>query len=253
MSEVKPGYFSIIPADVRYDDNIPANAKLLYGEISALIGSGGFCYATNQYFSELYGMADETISRLISKLEKAGHIRREMVRDETGQIISRKLFLRVSLPETQPFDKKINTSPQKNQEGIDEKAKETNTSITNIKENKKEKTADYDPSKAFAAFLEETFPEAIWGDLSLGKQDLTAAFLRFVENRQAIKKPIRSKAAVTALTNRLQRYAENNIQGMIDLLDTATAHNWQSVYPPNQQQARDAPQPQSTGRVYEEL
>ena len=253
MSEVRPSYFSVIPADVRYDDSIPANAKLLYGEISALIGSDGFCYATNQYFSTLYAMTDETISRLISKLEKAGHIRRELERDASGQIVSRRLYLRVSVPDVQPLDKKINTPPQKNQEGIDKKVKETNTSITVYKkENKKEK-AEYDPAADFAAFVEAAYPVEFWGDISMGKQALQEAFQRFVENRQAIKKPIRSKAAVTALTNKLQRYSENSLRGMIDLLDTATASGWQSVYPSRNSDSRAAPQQQSKGRVYEEL
>ena len=44
MDDIRPGYYAIIPADVRYDDGIPPNAKLLYGEISALIGKDGFCF-----------------------------------------------------------------------------------------------------------------------------------------------------------------------------------------------------------------
>ena len=142
MDEARPGYYAVIPADVRYDDQIPPNAKLLYGEISALIGAEGYCYASNQYFSQIYKMSNETISRLISKLEKAGYIQRQVVKDNTGQIVSRKLFLTVSIPRIQTpnpapgkvpggIDKKINTPCEKNQEGIDEKVKETNISNTN--------------------------------------------------------------------------------------------------------------------------
>ena len=35
MSEVK-SHYAIIPANVRYDKGLPPNAKLLYGEITAL-------------------------------------------------------------------------------------------------------------------------------------------------------------------------------------------------------------------------
>lgn len=131
METTRPGYYAVIPADVRYDERIPANAKLLYGEISALIGSEGFCYASNQYFSELYGIREENISRLITKLEQAGHIIRVLDRDSAGQIKARKLYLRVSLPVMHPLDEKINTSPLKNQEGIDVNVKDTNLSKTN--------------------------------------------------------------------------------------------------------------------------
>lgn len=127
----RPSYYAVIPADVRYDDRIPANAKLLYGEISALIGAEGFCYASNSYFMQIYGFSDPTISRLIAKLVEVGYIKRELERDKTGQVVRRKLYLSVSVPEIHPpiiFD---TTSPQKKGEGPLKNDGYTNLSNTN--------------------------------------------------------------------------------------------------------------------------
>lgn len=129
LNERTPGYYAVIPATVRYDDSIPANAKLLYGEISALIGQKGYCYATNQYFADVYQMAEDTISRLISKLEAAGYISREMERDSSGQIVRRRLYLDVSLTDGQMQGELDPASRLKNREGIGQKVGETNTSI----------------------------------------------------------------------------------------------------------------------------
>jgi SOS-response transcriptional repressor LexA len=65
----QPSYYAIIPANVRYA-NIPDKAKLLYGEITALCNQKGYCWATNEYFANLYGVHKKSISRLISILEK---------------------------------------------------------------------------------------------------------------------------------------------------------------------------------------
>lgn len=69
MSNNEPGYYAIIPANVRYDSKLPANAKLLYGEITALCNKEGYCWATNDYFAELYNTTDKTISRWIKHLK----------------------------------------------------------------------------------------------------------------------------------------------------------------------------------------
>lgn len=93
LEDNRPGYYAIIPAAVRYDERLPPNAKLLYGEISALAGKEGYCFATNSYFARLYGMSPENVARLLTKLEQAGHIRRRIRRDDRGQVVERRLYL----------------------------------------------------------------------------------------------------------------------------------------------------------------
>ena len=68
------GYYAIIPASVRYDTNISANAKLLYGEITALCNEKGYCWATNEYFADLYDTSNRTIQRWLTDLKNAGYI-----------------------------------------------------------------------------------------------------------------------------------------------------------------------------------
>jgi hypothetical protein len=84
----KPNYYAIIPAEVRYS-NLKPNAKLLYGEITALSGKLGYCYATNNYFAELYNVSKNTISSWISDLKKLGFINVIIERNDKKQIIKR--------------------------------------------------------------------------------------------------------------------------------------------------------------------
>ena len=83
--KTQPSYYAIIPADVRYSD-IQPNAKLLYGEITALANKDGYCWATNSYFAELYGVAITTVSEWIKNLTEKGFIRYELD-NNTNRII----------------------------------------------------------------------------------------------------------------------------------------------------------------------
>lgn len=67
-------FYSVIPATVRYDKKLNPNAKLLYGEITALATKEGFCCTTNEYFSNLYGVSTRTITDWAKLLENCGYI-----------------------------------------------------------------------------------------------------------------------------------------------------------------------------------
>jgi len=83
-----PNYYAIIPANVRYSDLKP-NAKLLYGEITALSNKHGFCFASNKYFAELYKVNKNTISSWISDLKNYGFVTVKIERNVNNQITKR--------------------------------------------------------------------------------------------------------------------------------------------------------------------
>lgn len=94
MSENKKSYYAIIPANVRYDKTLCANAKLLYGEITALCNQEGYCWAGNEYFAELYDVHDKTISKWVKQLIDAGYLTAEYTKHGFS-VTQRKLFLAV--------------------------------------------------------------------------------------------------------------------------------------------------------------
>ena len=74
MDNEKPNYYAIIPANVRYDKNLRNAEKLMYGEITTLTMKNGECWASNNYFSKLYEVTPQAISKWLKDLEKFGYI-----------------------------------------------------------------------------------------------------------------------------------------------------------------------------------
>ena len=76
MSEdVKVNYYSVVPAEIKYNNELTERAKLIYGEISSLSNKIGYCFATNSYFAKLYKCTNRTIQNAISKLQEHGFIK----------------------------------------------------------------------------------------------------------------------------------------------------------------------------------
>lgn len=70
----KPNYYAVIPAIVRYDNDVMDKAKILYGELSALSNKKGYCFATNKYFADLYSISDRQVRTLLKSLADKGYI-----------------------------------------------------------------------------------------------------------------------------------------------------------------------------------
>lgn len=81
----QPSYVAIIPADVRYDPDLKANQKLLYGEITCLSNKYGICWARNKYFADLYGVTEVSISNWVNDLVRKGYIMVAHRKTQQGQ------------------------------------------------------------------------------------------------------------------------------------------------------------------------
>lgn len=128
IAEIKKSYYAIIPAEVRYDEELPPNAKLLYGEITSLCNEKGYCWATNQYFADLYKVSKITVSRWISTLYKKGYIAVEtLYKEGTKEIIGRHLYI-------------VNTPINKN---VKDNNKVINTKINNKLDVSKHKYGEF--------------------------------------------------------------------------------------------------------------
>ena len=141
----QPNYYAMIPATVRYDKELKANEKLLFGEITALSNKHGFCHAKNGYFAELYDVSKVSISKWINHLIEKGYLTKQEI-TKGKQVIERRLF-----PNSNPHKEKLNTSLTKvnggNKEKLmtphkeklmtphKEKFKENNTSINTTRKN----------------------------------------------------------------------------------------------------------------------
>lgn len=258
MDAERPGYYAIIPADVRYDDRIPANAKLLYGEISALIGADGFCYASNQYFARIYGMSVDSITRLFKALEDNGYIKRELEKDRSGQVVRRKIYLSVSVPQIQPPDNFTDTPLQKRREGTRKKDGETNTSNTKEKESKKKK------SKAEGDSLTD---EQLWQIVRdhIANQPNMAEWPRETKNQvhklileiydpsRTVRKsrPMRTERSVELLFTNLRKRGGSDPDTVIGLLSDVIQNGWQNVSAPKGKQDPMPAVPQREERRYQ--
>lgn len=145
----KPNYYSVIPAIVRYDNELKPNEKLLYGEITSLTNKNNECWATNSYFAKLYNVKSATISRWISHLKEKGYVIVDFTYKNETKEIEKRVIKIVGVPISQSMNTYIPNNQEvlsetsrgyipNNQEGIDKKVKDNNTSNNNTSINIKE-------------------------------------------------------------------------------------------------------------------
>ncbi|RPJ25970.1 MAG: helix-turn-helix domain-containing protein [Nitrosopumilales archaeon] len=216
--EIQKSYFATIPATVRYDKELTPNAKLLYGEITALTNAKGFCWATNNYFSELYNVSKTSISKWINQLQKRGHVDIKInYKKNSKEIESRHIYIDNQF---NTYERKVgNPIKEKFNTPIKEKFKDNNTSINNTSEykekNKKETYFDLINNFTDNKLLQQAIND--WIEMrTLKKAKLTNTALQ--KTLDKIKTMVREDDI-------------NRENTMIAIFDQSTMNSWTGIFP----------------------
>ena len=110
-----------IPAEIWLSKELTLQEKVFFAEIDSLNNDDG-CYASNQYFSDFFGLSKNRCSEIIKSLEKKGLISIEYEREENKKNIKRRVI--------KVFGKS-NRGIREIEEGYSENREENNTCINN--------------------------------------------------------------------------------------------------------------------------
>ena len=234
MDEKKQvSYYAIIPANVRYDKEISANAKLLYGEITALCNAKGYCWATNQYFANLYSVSKKTVSRWISELADKGYINSYMQYKDGSREVDQRV---VSINNT--TDKKVDTYTQKDRYPI---PKNVNTPIpknvhTPIPKNAEDNTTSINTTSINNTRKNNTKRAEPFADYTSNSL-LSDAIKDFISMRKQIKAPMTDRA-IKLMLQKLDTLAQND-DTKIAVLNQSILNSWKGIFPIKEEKRHD--------------
>ena len=203
----RPGYYGILPANIRYDKNLKPMEKIMYSELTALSNKNGYCNATNSYFAELYEVSKNTVSLWIGDLEKAGYIKTKLIYESgTKNIKERRIYIANPITKNDDtyHEKEVDPITKNDDTPITKNREDNNTSINNTR-----------------LILEEKYkkekPELIYFITSQGiSKEYEDKLLEFLEYRRKIKKPIKTVRAINCILNEFRNTGEKHAISCID-------------------------------------
>lgn len=220
MEEQQKSYYAIIPANVRYDKDLAPNAKLLYGEITALCNEKGYCWASNQYFAELYGVSVLSVKRWVNSLVNKGYVYRTLTYKPNSKEVDKRILsidsgIKIDTTSVQkcydPSIKNDTSSSIKNDT-------DNNTSINNTFNNTNEYKEKNIKKESVNSVIEE-YTE---------NKDLQDALHGFVEMRNKARKPLTVRAMKLSL-NKLNELALDDVT-KIAIVNQSIVHSWSTFY-----------------------
>ena len=241
---MKKSYYAVIPANVRYDKRLTANAKLIYGEITALCNERGYCWARNSYFAELYNVSKKSVSIWINQLIEFGYIYSEIKYVEgTKEIENRYLKLTdtpISLDST-PMEENFHTPMEENFQ--DNNTVINNTVINKVSKKKGDaKTAKKKTKKENKKIDEpnckknnrESFDEIIESYVCYAENDLVLKnLLKEFLKMLAMKNKLPTNDTLKRNLSELFDYGKGNKYLMREIVERTNNGCWNKFFPLN--------------------
>ncbi|WP_298016697.1 hypothetical protein [uncultured Dysosmobacter sp.] len=239
--ELESGYYATIPRPVLDDAELRWPAMVLYAHITSYTKNTGFCYAKNETLiremtridpktGAVNAITERTLQSLLAELRERGHIHMDtgpIPKKDGGFRTGRRIFIGARLDDI-PKGEEIFTPENNFTQGVKKSSPHTNKV-------KQRSNNPLPPALIWDAI------EAYIGD----DPEYRAAFEAFLANRAALKKPFKTKQAVSIVINRLRRV--NNREVEIAMLNKAVEYGWMTVYPLKPDEL-----PQNTAELFNE-
>ena len=228
--EIKPAFYAIIPADVRYDKSLKHNAKLLYGEITALCNERGYCWAGNEYFAKLYGVSIKTITVWISQLVDKKYLLRKLVYKPGSKEIDSRI-LRLPMPYHLPSEKEI-PSPLKNGEGESPLNEDTTQEEGGLPLPSKKGVPTHKKKEENITleYISEVFND---NEVLKKNQNFIPLVVKWViYKKQEKNQRYKTTESLTAWIKKLIRFSAGDLKVAEDIVETAMANLWMGIVKP---------------------
>ena len=209
---VRKGGYTVLPNQILRDDSLTLQAKGLFCMMASFPEGWDF---TIKGLATVAGCGREKISAALRNLEDSGYLLREQGHSETGQF-SANLFVL--------YDDKIEPLtgfPATGKPATGKPLTENPTQINKerIKERKNK------PPIAPREVLDRV-KEACGED-----QELLDGIIALLENRAAIRKPVKTLRAINGILKDLSTYSGGSRRTALAMLEQAVKRNWLTVYP----------------------
>jgi len=220
-------YWGVVPGEVLHDRELTSAAKLLYLVLSSMAGRDGYCWPSNETLSVELDLSKRRVRELLARLQERGYIRVDVRRsEETNEVERRYIYCGLFVGEKAPAPSggELPDPPAGNRHpsgeiSPDPPAKSRTCIIgRNIK---KENIPPIVPHDIFS--LCETY--------AVGDRELLEAILGLLENRAALKKPVKTARAMKGILRQLDKHSGGDRVVKLLLLEKATMLNWLTVYP----------------------